>query len=109
MASTPFAKVVEETCAVACANRVLGFRPPVTVTGPVLNATPFTKNCTVPLGSCAEFAVALLVVATVAVSVTFAPVATVVWLALTDVVVGAFETTTTPDTGPLGLKLGSPR
>jgi ABC-type uncharacterized transport system permease subunit len=66
------------------------------------------KNCTVPVGSCNELAVALLVVATVAVSVTFVPGATAFWFAATDVVVEAFETAMTAVTGPLGLKLGSP-
>jgi hypothetical protein len=104
---TPLAKTVDGSCAVACANSVLEFTLPATVTAE-WNGAPFTKNCTVPVGSCEALAVAVLLVATVAVSVTVPPDAIVVWLELTDVVVEAFETTTTADTGPLGLKLGSP-
>jgi hypothetical protein len=108
IALDPFARVVDENCAVACANSVLGFTPPATGTAEP-RGEPLRKNCTVPVGSCKEFAVALLMVDTVADSVTLVPGATVVWLGTTEIVVDAFETTMTAVTGPLGLKLGSPR
>ena len=103
----PFAKVGEIE-AVACAKSVLELIPPVTATAfPKLD--PFSKNCTVPVGSCDALAVALLCVDTVAVKVTGVPVATAVWLAATDVVVLACATVITPMDGPLLLKLLSPR
>jgi hypothetical protein len=71
-------------------------------------AAPFTKNCTVPFGSCDASAIALLCVAIVAVMVTFVLGGTVVWLAETEVVVAACVTVTTSVAEALPLKLMSP-
>jgi hypothetical protein len=71
-------------------------------------ADPLTRNCTVPLGSCDEFAVALLCVSIVAIRVTGVPLTTVVELAPTLVVVAAFPTIMTGVASVGGLKLLSP-
>jgi hypothetical protein len=67
---------------------------PTTVRG-APNATPPFKNCTVPVGSCAALAVALLCEFTVAVRTTVPPAATELGFAETVVVVLAFVTVTT--------------
>ena len=106
--SCPDANVVEDSWAVACAKKVLGFALPLTGTGEP-NGALLTKNCTVRVGSCNEFAIALLIVDTVAVKLTFCPTAAVVGLTVTEIVVDALPTTMTPVAGPLALKLGSPK
>jgi hypothetical protein len=103
----PFASVVLVTVAVPCAKNVLELTLPVTATGePKL--VPFSRNCTVPLGSCAALAVALLVVDTVAVIVTGCPAAVDIGIAVTAVVVAALVMVIVAVAGPLGLKLLSP-
>ena len=102
----PFASVGEMD-AVAWAKGAPGAAP-VTVTG-LPKLEPFSRNCTLPVGSCDRVAVALLCVETVAVSVTGDPEGTVFWLAMTAAVVAACVTVIVPVAGPLALKLLSPR
>jgi hypothetical protein len=80
---------------------------PTAVTG-APNATPPLKNWTVPVGSCAALAVALLCEFTVAVRTTVTPAATELGLAETVVVVLAFVTVTVSVAEVLPVKLLSP-
>jgi hypothetical protein len=104
----PLAKVVVDSVATARAKKVFVFTPPVTVTA-VPKLDPFSENCTVPVGSCEAFAVALLCVETVTVKVTCWPAWVDVGLAATAVVVEALPTVITPIAGALEVKLLSPK
>src|ERR1700730_17846785 len=107
MLSAPVGRVVVSRTAVAGADPA--FALPMTATG-LPKTAPLTKNVTVWVGSCCALAIALLCVATRAVTVTGPPVAAVDTLEETVVDVVAFETVTTSGTVVvLILKLGSPR
>jgi len=80
---------------------------PETVTG-LPKAVPLTKNCTVPVGSCEGFAIAMLCVETTAVNRTAWPEEAVVKFDVTDIVVAAWVTVTVGAVVALAPKLLSP-